>query len=130
MAGEAIAEQWHVSRDLYVIVRGTVEVSADGNTLATLGPGEFFGELSAIDWGAGFARTRSATVTATEATLLLVLDWVLVNWIMKAMTPVSVTNSSRPPTNRLPHCGGATIRNGVELRIEAGQLPSRPRLTR
>ena len=39
---------------------------------------------AAIDCGAGFARTRSATVTATEPTRLLALDWVLVNWLMKA----------------------------------------------
>ena len=58
LAGEAVVEQWQVSRDLYVILSGAVEVAADGQTLATLGPGEFFGELAAIDWGAGFARTR------------------------------------------------------------------------
>ena len=82
--GEAVIEQWQISRDLYVVLSGAVEVSADGNFLARLGPGEFFGELAAIDWGAGFARTRSATVIATEPTRLLVLDWVLVNRLMKA----------------------------------------------
>ena len=82
--GEAVVEQWQVSRDLYVVLSGAVEVTADGRTLATVGPGEFFGELAAIEWGAGFARTRSATVTATEPTRLLVLDWVLVNSLMKA----------------------------------------------
>jgi aromatic-L-amino-acid decarboxylase len=84
LAGEAVVEQWQVNRDLYVILNGAVEVVADGHTVATLGPGEFFGELAAIDWGAGFARTRTATVTATRATRLLVLDWSLVNWLMKA----------------------------------------------
>ena len=84
VAGEAVVEQWQVNRDLYVILSGVVAVVADGRTLAALGPGEFFGELAAIDWGAGFARTRAATVTATESTRLLVLDWVLVNWLMKA----------------------------------------------
>ena len=84
LVSEAVVEQWQVSRDLYVILSGAVEVVADGRMLATLGPGEFFGELAAIDWGAGFGRTRSATVTATEPTRLLVLDWVLVNWLMKA----------------------------------------------
>ena len=49
-----------------------------------LGPGDFFGELAAIDWGAGFGRTRTATVTATEPTRLLVLDWALVNQLIKA----------------------------------------------
>jgi aromatic-L-amino-acid/L-tryptophan decarboxylase len=83
VVGEAVVEQWQVSRDLFVILAGAVEITADGNHLATRGPGEFFGELAAIDWGAGFARTRSATVTATEPTRLLVLDWVLVNRLMK-----------------------------------------------
>jgi hypothetical protein len=84
LAGEAVVEQWQVSRDMYVVLSGSVEVAADGRALATLGPGEFFGELAAIEWGAGYARTRTATVTATEPTRLLVLDWSLLNWLMKA----------------------------------------------
>jgi aromatic-L-amino-acid decarboxylase len=87
VTGEAIIEQWQVSRDLYVVVEGSVEVTVDGTALATYGPGDFFGELAAVDWGAGFARTRSATVTATCPTRLLVLDWVLVNRLMKADAP-------------------------------------------
>jgi aromatic-L-amino-acid/L-tryptophan decarboxylase len=83
LPGEAVIEQWQVSRDLHVVLCGSVEVTADGNPLRTLGPGDFFGELAAIDWGAGFGRTRSATVTAVEPTRLLVLDWVLVNRLMK-----------------------------------------------
>jgi CRP-like cAMP-binding protein len=77
-------EQWQISRDLYVVLSGAVAIVVDGESVRALGPGEFFGELAAIDWGAGFGRTRSATVTATEPTRLLVLDWVLVNWLMKA----------------------------------------------
>jgi aromatic-L-amino-acid/L-tryptophan decarboxylase len=84
VAGEAIIEQWQVSRDLYVVLGGRVEVTADGRTLNTHGPGGFFGELAALDWGAGYGRTRSATVTATEPTRLLVLDWMVVNWLAKA----------------------------------------------
>ena len=86
-AGEAIVEQWQVNRDLYVVLDGEVEVTADGETLTTCGPGDFFGELAAIDWGAGFGRTRSATVTATKPTRLLVLDWELVNFLMQVDAP-------------------------------------------
>jgi aromatic-L-amino-acid/L-tryptophan decarboxylase len=100
VTGEAVIEQWQISRDLYVVLSGAVEVSADGNVLATLGPGEFFGELAAIDWGAGFARTRSATVIATEPTCLLVLDWVLVNWLMRA-APVFGDRLERASRERL-----------------------------
>jgi glutamate/tyrosine decarboxylase-like PLP-dependent enzyme len=85
-SGEAIVEQWQVSRDLYVVLDGAVEVTADGRHLAVLGAGDFFGELAALDWGAGFARTRAATVAATGPTRLLVLDWVLVNRLVKANT--------------------------------------------
>jgi aromatic-L-amino-acid decarboxylase len=84
LAGEAVFEQWQISRDLYVVLNGAVAITVDGDSVRTLGPGEFFGELAAIDWGAGFGRTRSATVTSTEPTRLLVLDWVLVNWLMQA----------------------------------------------
>jgi glutamate/tyrosine decarboxylase-like PLP-dependent enzyme len=84
LTGEPIVEQWQVSRDLYLVLTGAVAIHVDGDLVRTLGPGEFFGELAAIDWGAGFGRTRSATVKATEPTRLLVLDWVLVNWLMKA----------------------------------------------
>ena len=52
VAGEPIVEQWQVSRDLYVVLTGEVGVVADGRRVRTLGPGDFFGELAAIDWGA------------------------------------------------------------------------------
>jgi CRP-like cAMP-binding protein len=83
-AGEAVIEQWQVSRDLYVVWSGAVAIFVGDDRVRTLGSGEFFGELAAIDWGAGFGRTRTATVTATEPTRLLVLDWTLVNWLMTA----------------------------------------------
>jgi CRP-like cAMP-binding protein len=38
-----------------------------------LGPGEFFGELAALDWGAGFGYARTADVVASSAARLLVL---------------------------------------------------------
>jgi aromatic-L-amino-acid decarboxylase len=82
-AGEAVLEQWQISRDLYVVLSGAVSIHVDGEYVRTLAPGAFFGELAAIDWGAGFGRTRSATVTAIEPTRLLVLDWLLVNRLMK-----------------------------------------------
>jgi len=46
------------------------------------GPGEFFGEVAALDWGAGFGRTRTATVVARDPARLLVLDWALVNLLV------------------------------------------------
>jgi aromatic-L-amino-acid/L-tryptophan decarboxylase len=86
--GEPIVERWHLSRDLYVVLEGAVKVSAGDNALRTLGPGEFFGEVAALDWGAGYGRTRTATVTAVEETRLLVLDWQLVQRLAQASPAV------------------------------------------
>jgi CRP/FNR family transcriptional regulator, cyclic AMP receptor protein len=45
----------------FVIVDGTATVSADGNQIGQLGPGDHFGELALIS-----ERVRSATVVADE----------------------------------------------------------------
>jgi CRP-like cAMP-binding protein len=84
IAGEAVVEQWQVSRDLYVVLEGSVAVEIDGREVRRLGPGEFFGEVAALDWGAGFGRTRTATVVTREPARLLVLDWALVNRLVKS----------------------------------------------
>jgi aromatic-L-amino-acid decarboxylase len=63
-AGEELITRWDSTRDFFYILDGTVEVTIDGQHVAELGPGEFFGELAALEWGAGFAYPRLATVTA------------------------------------------------------------------
>ena len=62
--GIAVVEQWETSRDFFVILDGTADVQVDGQQVAELGPGEFFGELAALDWGAGFGYSRLASVVA------------------------------------------------------------------
>jgi CRP-like cAMP-binding protein len=52
----------------FVILDGTAQVTADGVSLVTLGPGDFFGEIAIL--GAG---QRTATVTSTSPVRLLVL---------------------------------------------------------
>jgi hypothetical protein len=83
IAGEPVVEQWQATRDLYVVMTGKVQVVAELETPVFLEPGDFFGELAAIDWGAGFGRTRTATVVATQPTRLLVLNPTLVNELIK-----------------------------------------------
>ena len=48
--------------------RATVRVVRDGETLAELGPGDFFGELSVLD-----GKPRNAQVVSTEPTVCLAL---------------------------------------------------------
>jgi CRP-like cAMP-binding protein len=53
---------------LFAIEQGTVEVIADGERLASLGPGEVFGEIAVIAGGA-----RVASVVATSPVRLIAL---------------------------------------------------------
>jgi aromatic-L-amino-acid/L-tryptophan decarboxylase len=73
-AGEEVTTRWSHGRDFHVVLEGRVAVALDGEHVRDLGPGEFFGELAALDWGAGYGYARLATVTAVEPTRLLVLS--------------------------------------------------------
>ena len=70
-AGEQVIRQGANGDSLFVIMRGSVEVTArEGDKpvvkLAVLGPGDYFGEMSLMT-----GASRVATVTALEETLLL-----------------------------------------------------------
>ena len=67
-AGHVIARQGEIGTGFFVIVSGGVRVVRDGNVVARLGPGEFFGELSVLD-----RMPRNATVAAEAATSCLAL---------------------------------------------------------
>jgi CRP-like cAMP-binding protein len=67
-AGKEIVGQGQAGHDFYLIVSGGATVSRDGVTVAELGPGQYFGELSLLD-----GAPRNATVTIREPSELLVL---------------------------------------------------------
>ena len=71
-AGTVIAREGEPGVGLFVIVEGEAEVTIGGKKKATLGPGEFFGEIALLDGG-----PRTATVTAiTDMKLLGLTEWV------------------------------------------------------
>ena len=72
--GETVVERWDAARDFYVIVDGEAEVFIDDEYVRQLEPGDFFGEVAALDWGSGFGYVRTATVVATSHLRLLALD--------------------------------------------------------
>ena len=55
-----------------MILEGEVAISADEHDLGTLGAGQFFGEVAALDWGAGFGYPRIAQVVAVDPLEVLV----------------------------------------------------------
>jgi NADH dehydrogenase len=68
--GEAIVGQGQVGRELYLILRGEVEVSSQGGgSLVRLGAREVFGERALLE-----DTRRNATVRATQAADVLVLS--------------------------------------------------------
>lgn len=67
-ADRVIARQGEVGTGFFVIASGAARVVRDGDTIATLGPGDFFGELSVLD-----GRPRVAQVIASEPTICLAL---------------------------------------------------------
>ena len=68
MAQRVIARQGEIGTGFFIIAAGSVRVIRDGATLAELGPGDFFGELSVLD-----GKPRNAQVVSTEPTTCLAL---------------------------------------------------------
>lgn len=71
-AGTVVAREGEPGVGLFVIADGTADVTIGGKKKASLGPGDFFGEIALLDGG-----PRTATVTATSDVHLLGLtEWV------------------------------------------------------
>jgi glutamate/tyrosine decarboxylase-like PLP-dependent enzyme len=73
-AGEHLVERWDQTREFYVLDEGAVDIVVDGEVVKTLRAGDYFGEIGALEWGAGFARSRVASVVAREDVCVRVLD--------------------------------------------------------
>ena len=67
-AGEVILREGRLGRELFVIAEGTATVTRAGVVVNVLGPGDYFGELGAIE-----AEPRNATVSATTELDVLVI---------------------------------------------------------
>ena len=66
--GEAIVKDGEQAVAFYVIAKGQVEVTKDSSRIATMGPGDAFGEMALLD---GFPR--AGNVIALEDTECLVM---------------------------------------------------------
>jgi glutamate/tyrosine decarboxylase-like PLP-dependent enzyme len=99
--GRPIVRQWDPSREFYVIIDGTAEVRTEERHLADLGPGDYFGELAALDWGASFGYPRLASVIATSPVRLLVFPGASFNTLVRDV-PAFGDEIRRAVRERLP----------------------------
>ena len=68
-AGKVLAKEGDLGREFFVVESGTAEVTKDGEHIADMGPGDFFGEIALIA-----EERRTATVTATSDMLIIVMS--------------------------------------------------------
>lgn len=84
-AGKEIVRQGSTGGRFYVILEGRAKVIVGGKAKKTLGPGDFFGEMSLIDRG-----PRAATVQAdTAVRTLSIAQWNFVSLLQEEWTMTS-----------------------------------------
>jgi len=66
--GEVVAREGRIGREFFLILSGNVAVTRGGRRINSLGPGNFFGELAAMNPG-----PRNATVTALSELDVLII---------------------------------------------------------
>ena len=67
--GSVVIHQGEPGDACYVVASGSLLVDLDKRRVATIGPGDFVGEMALLDGG-----DRTATVTAAERCILLAID--------------------------------------------------------
>jgi CRP/FNR family cyclic AMP-dependent transcriptional regulator len=67
-AGKQLTKQGDFAYEFFVIEEGTADVARDGQHIATLGPGDFFGEIGMME-----SSRRTASVVATSPMRLIVM---------------------------------------------------------
>jgi CRP/FNR family transcriptional regulator, cyclic AMP receptor protein len=66
--GERLATEGEFAHEFFVIEEGSAEVTHDGETIAELGPGDFFGEIGLLE-----TERRTANVVATSPMRVIVM---------------------------------------------------------
>src|ERR1700722_17867532 len=82
--GRVLCEQGTIGREFFLIVEGKATVKKNNRKTATLGPGQYFGELALLD-----RRPRSASVISETDMDLLILGQRQFNGVLDAVPALS-----------------------------------------
>jgi CRP-like cAMP-binding protein len=82
--GRVLCEQGTIGREFFLIVEGKAAVKKNNRKTATLGPGQYFGELALLD-----RRPRSASVISETDMKLLILGQRQFNGVLDAVPALS-----------------------------------------
>jgi CRP/FNR family cyclic AMP-dependent transcriptional regulator len=82
--GKVLVTQGEIGQEFYLIVAGMASVKKNNRRAATLGPGDYFGELALLD-----RQPRSATVAAETDMELLILGQRQFNAILESVPSIS-----------------------------------------
>ena len=67
-AGKVLAQEGRLAYEFFAIREGTAEVTLEGSHAASLGPGDFFGEIGLVE-----TERRTASVVATTPMDVIVM---------------------------------------------------------
>jgi CRP/FNR family transcriptional regulator, cyclic AMP receptor protein len=96
-AGKELTREGERGREFFVLIEGDADVIRGGEKLNTLGPGDFFGEISLVS-----GRPRTATVTATSPVRALVVTDQAFGGLMRTSPELQAT-VLEAVVERLPH---------------------------
>ena len=83
-AGKLVVEEGRIGLEFFLIVTGTASVTRSGKKVATLGPGDHFGELALLD-----RRPRSASVVSETDMDVLVLSQRQFNGLLESVPTIA-----------------------------------------
>jgi CRP/FNR family transcriptional regulator, cyclic AMP receptor protein len=66
--GRVVVREGEVGQEFWVLVEGNAEVTRDGTRVASLGPGDFFGEIALVS---NVPRTASVRTTSPVSALVV-----------------------------------------------------------
>lgn len=85
-AGKVLCREGRSGGDFFILLSGSAEVTAGGQTVNMIAPGQFFGEIALLDNG-----PRSATVTVKEPVRALVLGPAQFRDVLHTNSEIAVT---------------------------------------